>query len=313
MSRKETVRKAIAFESPGRVPIWFFNKDQLRGDVVACPVDITRNGVNEWGYAWQTLNDGTMGQPTEAVLPEWDDLAQLRTPPLDPEQRMRGAGAFMAEAGDRYTLATLGISGFTVYTFLRGFENSLTDFILERDRAEGLLDRIFDFEIGIFELAAEHGFDGVHLADDWGSQDGLFISPALWRDLFKPRYARQVKRAHELGLQVWFHCCGNIEALIEDLHEVGMDVVNISQPNVVNLERVGPQWRGKQCFMLPISYQTTSISGTPESIRREANRMHDLFGSPNGGFIGYVEDYTCMGMSNENYEACAKAFEEIKL
>ena len=48
--------------------------------------------------------------------------------------------------------------------------------------------------------------------------------------------------------------------------------------------------------MMPISYQTVSISGTPEEIYAEARRLYDSLGTPKGGFIGYVEEYSVMGM-----------------
>jgi hypothetical protein len=96
-----------------------------------------------------------------------------------------------------------------------------------------------------------------------------------------------------------------------DFHEIGVDVLNISQPNTVNLELVGRQLRGRQCFLMPISYQTVSISGTPAEIHAEAQRMYRLLGTAEGGFIGYVEEYGCMGMSPENYQACGQAFRSL--
>ena len=63
--------------------------------------------------------------------------------------------------------------------------------------------------------------------------------------------------------------------------------------------------------MMPISYQTVSISGTPREIYAEAQRLHDLLGAPTGGFIGYVEEYSVMGMSGENYRACGEAFRRL--
>ena len=98
----------------------------------------------------------------------------------------------------------------------------------------------------------------------------MMISPALWRRLFKPRYARQFALAHELGLHTWYHCCGEFLPIMEDFHEIGVDVLNISQPNVNDIAEVGRRLRGRQCFMMPISYQTVSISGTPEEIHAEA-------------------------------------------
>lgn len=306
--RNDLVKKAIAFTSPERIPIWFFNRDQLKGDILAYGISLHDENRDEWGYEWKTLDDGTMGQPNAPVLPEWDDLATFTAPALCPETRMKGFEAFTQEAEDRYRLASLGITGFTLYTFLRGFENSMTDFVLEKDLAESLLDRIVSFECDIFRLASKWNFDGVLLCDDWGSQEGLIIAPTLWREIFRPRYEKQVELAHELGLHLWFHCCGNISEIIKDMYEIGIDVINISQPNVVDVEHVGSLWRGKQCFMVPISYQTVSITGTPKDIHAEARRLVKHLGAQTGGFIGYIEDYSCMGMSEKNYQACASAF-----
>ena len=62
---------------------------------------------------------------------------------------------------------------------------------------------------------------------------------------------------------------------------------------------------------MPISYQTVAISGTVAEIYAEARRLYDLLGTPAGGFIGYVEEYGCMGMPRENYLACAEAFRRL--
>jgi hypothetical protein len=134
----------------------------------------------------------------------------------------------------------------------------------------------------------------------------------MWRELFKPRYAKQFALAHELGLHTWYHCCGEFVAIMEDFHEIGVDVLNISQPNVNDMAEVGRRLCGRQCFMMPISYQTVSIHGTPRDIYNEAERLHRLLAVPDGGFIGYVEEYGVMGMSAENYRACGEAFRRLK-
>jgi hypothetical protein len=174
------------------------------------------------------------------------------------------------------------------------------------------MDLVMDFECQLMEMAARRGFHGIHFADDWGTQTGLMISPDLWRRLFKPRYRRQFDRAHAAGLDVWYHCCGNLTEIAEDFHEIGVDVLNPAQPNVVDVAEVGRQLRGKQCFMVPISYQTVGIQGTAEEIHAEAQRLYDLLASERGGLIGYVEEYSCMGMSEENYRACGEAFRRLR-
>ena len=107
------------------------------------------------------------------------------------------------------------------------------------------------------------------------------------------------------------YCCGDFASIIPDFHEIGVDVLNISQPNTVDLAGVGRSLQGKQCFLMPISYQTVSITGTPDDILAEAQRMYRLLASHDGGFIGYVEEYGCMGMSEQNYRACGDAFRRL--
>jgi len=252
-----------------------------------------------------------MGHPTAALWEELPLAEEVSVPSLREEERMAAVSAFVAESGDRYRLASLDLSGFTVYTLLRGFEDAMLDFVATPDRFRPVMDLITDFECRLIEMAARHGFHGIHFADDWGTQSGLMLSPALWRSLFQPGYQRQFALAHELGLHVWYHCCGDFTQIIPDFHDIGVDVLNISQPNTVDLEKVGRLLKRRQCFMMPISYQTVSIRGTAEDIYAEAQRMYRLLATEAGGFIGYVEEYGCMGMSEENYRACGEAFRSL--
>jgi len=321
MERKELVRRAIEFRRPNRVPLVFWNCDQTEGDVMlyhlslGAPGDGSVNAwdwsLNEWGYRLVKTGDGTMGHPIEPFYRELPPAGEIHPPALREQERMSAAPAFFAACEDRYRLASFDLSGFTVYTLLRGFENAMQDFLLAPAGFAALMDQIVDFECDLMRLAARYGFHGIHFADDWGTQSGLMISPALWRKLFKPRYARQFALARALGLHTWYHCCGAFLAIMEDFREIGADVLKISQPNVNDIAEIGRRLRGRQCFMMPISYQTVSITGTPEEIYAEARRLFDHLATPDGGFIGYVEEYSVLGMSPENYCACDEAFRRL--
>lgn len=322
-SRKVLVDRAIKFRSPHRVPIVFWNCDQADGDVMLYHLSLGQPGdgdpqvnrwdwhTNEWGYRLESLADGTMGHPTSSLWSELPAADEVAVPPLREPERMAALPAFLEETGDRYRLASLDLSGFTVFTLLRGFEHAMLDFVEAPDRFLSVMNLIWEFECRLMRMAADHGMHGIHFADDWGTQTGLMLSPEMWRRLFKPGYRRQFERAHQLGLHVWYHCCGDFSPIVPDFHEIGVDVLNISQPNTVDLNRVGQQLRGTQCFMMPISYQTVSISGTREEILAEAQRMYQLLATPAGGFIGYVEEYGCMGMTEQNYHACGEAFRRL--
>ena len=76
MTGRELVIDAINFNNPAHVPIWFFNRDHHRGDIMYYVLNIERDGISEWGYKWEKLDDGTMGQPTNPVIPSWEDFSR---------------------------------------------------------------------------------------------------------------------------------------------------------------------------------------------------------------------------------------------
>lgn len=314
MKGKELVRRAVDLEYPSRIPILFFNRDKEKSDIVMIDVCHQYQGedqdISEWGFQWEKCDD-SMGQPLRPIIETMEDLENYRGPdPYDPE-RFRHTAEEMEKYPGQYYLASTGLSGFTIMTCLHGFAQVLEDMYIEEEFFHALADLVFGFEEQVILQLKDQGFHGVAFFDDWGTQNNLIISPDKWREVFKPRYARQFQMIHEQGMDVYFHCCGAIEAIIPDLIEIGVDMLNISQPNLFDIEELGEKYSGKICFVCPVSYQTTSINGTKEMIRSDVRALVENLGNHGGGLIGYIEDYRIMGMSEENYQACVEAFQTI--
>lgn len=312
--RRGEVIKAITFSGPTRVPIYFFNRDQDQSDIVAIEVQNHFMGpgenISEWGFTWERL-DETMGQPKDYVLADWDNFSDLDIPdPADP-QRFMDVPEFNRKYPDRFRMAALGLSGFTTMWCLRGFDKLMLDIAVDPERVDTLAELVFGFEERLITELPRFDFDAVAFFDDWGTQTGMLISPSKWREFFRPRYKRQFELVHDLGMYVYFHCCGQYLPIIPDLIEVGVDVLNISQPNLYDIPEIGRLFGGKVCFICPVSYQTTSISGTREEIFEDVRQLVENLGVFNGGLIGYVEEYQSIGLSEENYQACADAFETL--
>ena len=312
--RRNQVFKAITFQNPSYVPIYFFNRDQDQSDLVAFEVQHHFRGADkdqsEWGFVWDRM-DETMGQPLTNLIDEPSHLFDLALPnPADPA-RYIGIESFNHQYSDRFRMASLALSGFTTMSFLRGFSNLMMDLVLDPKFVEALADIVFGFEEQLIAQLPAYQFDAVAFFDDWGTQNGMIISPAAWRNFFKPRYRQQFCLAHRMGLKVYFHCCGYYPQIIPDLIEIGVDLLNISQPNLYNIPELGEKYGGKVCFVCPVSYQTTSISGTREDIFHAVQVLIDSFGRFNGGLIGYVEEYHSIGMSLVNYQYCVDAFKTL--
>lgn len=313
MNSVERVRRAFRFEKPDRIPMVYFNKDKEQGDIVMIDVQDHYGGadglVSEWGFRWERL-DKTMGQPVDSLIHDWEkDFSRMTEPEFNREKRAKWVNEQIHRTGkNQYLLGSLQLSGFTIMSFLRGFVPMMEDFYLEPEFMEKLADLVFGFEMKLIEFSAQMGLHGIAFFDDWGTQSDLLISPDLWKKFFRPRYEKEFRKAHELGIDVYFHSCGKIDRIIGELFDAGVDMLNLSQPNLYDMNLLKEQYGGKGCFVMPVSYQTTSITGTREDIFDAVKCAVDNLGSYGGGLIGYIEEYSSMGMSQDNYQSCIDAF-----
>ncbi|MHB9035518.1 MAG: uroporphyrinogen decarboxylase family protein [Armatimonadota bacterium] len=314
MFPKEIVYRAIEFKNPPRVPVVYFNRDFEKSDILASyyspseGYEPSEPGKTEWGYVWQTL-DGTMGQPIGCPLADLSNLTCYAPPNPHAPGRLVHLNQFADENRDKFLLLGLGITGFDQAIFLRGLEDFLSDLYLDRAAAERILDIVFDFENGMIEQTTGHALDCIKFADDWGTQNGMIVSPDLWRDVFKPRYARQFELVHKAGKKVWFHTCGNVYPIIGDLIDVGVDVIELLQPDLLGIDNLARDFGGKVCFCCSVDHQRTALSGTRDEVFTYADKLISKLGSFGGGFIAYIEDYSCLGMSEQNYQWICEAFD----
>jgi hypothetical protein len=314
--RKDIVIRAIERTGPPRTPIHYCNRDFECSDTAGCGYGPARAfvpsepGMTEWGFVWRAL-DATMGQPNVHPLANWERIEAYTPPDPYAPGRFDGLDAFAAANSDRFIKFGMGITGFNQATFLRGYEAFLMDLYTAPERVARILDLVFDFENGIVDQAVQHPIDAVAFGDDWGTQEGLMIAPELWRDVFRPRYADQFARIHRAGKKVWFHSCGQVHAIIGDLIEIGVDVVELLQPDLLGIDRLAADFGGRVCFCCSIDHQRRAISGARDEIFAYARRLRDTLGAFNGGFIGYVEDYACLGMSEQNYQWIREAFHSL--
>jgi hypothetical protein len=195
---------------------------------------------------------------------------------------------------------------------LHGFENTLVDLRLELERMAWLADRIVEIDLGIMQNIA-HRFPGrIHgftFTDDWGTEQDIFIRPDFWDEFFKPRYQRLFEAANSYGWKVWMHSCGKINAILESLVEIGLDVIEPQQPTVLGIEEIGRRFRGRICFASLCDIQHTLPFKNEPEIAAEARLLLQEWAMPDGGFI--LIDYgdgAAIGVGLEKKQAMLEAF-----
>ncbi|MDR2618155.1 MAG: hypothetical protein LBC62_04710, partial [Treponema sp.] len=213
---------------------------------------------------------------------------------------------------DKYITTGIFMVLFERLHSLRGFENLMLDFYLEREKLEALADRIVEFDIGIIRNTARRfpgRVDGISFSDDWGTEQAAFISVGLFEEFFKPRYKKIFGACHEAGWHVWLHSCGKITALVPSLIETGVDVFNLLQPRVFGLEEFGKQFAGKTCFSTCADIQHTLPFKSQPEIEEEVKLLLQYWATPQGGFI--LSDYGdnhAVGVSEDAHRAMFDAY-----
>jgi uroporphyrinogen decarboxylase len=188
-----------------------------------------------------------------------------------------------------FAVMASGASVFQHPTFLRGIDQLLMDMAVQPELAHWLMDRYTDFYLKFFDrmlTAARGQIDILRAADDLGTQRGLFFSPAMFRTFIKPRLNKLVDMTHSHGAKFLFHSCGAIRPLIEDLIEIGVDILDPLQAAAEGMDPqvLKDQFGSRLGLHGGICTQYLLPNGTPDEVRREVQRRIEILGA-GGGYI----------------------------
>ncbi len=175
---------------------------------------------------------------------------------------------------------------FERHWWLRGMENALTDFYEYPEETHRLYQALTDFYVKLIRNAKKHrDIDGVFITDDIGTQKSPFFSMQIFREFFKPYYAQLIQAAHEEGLHVWLHTCGNVTDFVEDFIEIGFDVLHPIQKYSMDEVEVARRFGGRITILAGLDVQQIIPNGTTEEVRREVRHIIDTYARPEGRLI----------------------------
>jgi uroporphyrinogen decarboxylase len=170
---------------------------------------------------------------------------------------------------------------------VRGYEPFLMDLLTQRDWAEWLLDRYCENNLRVAVAAARADYDMIATGDDVANQTALMFQPALWREVMKPRWAQVIAAAKAIkpGIHVWYHSDGNVEVILDDLVEIGIDILNPVQPECVDPLAIRRRYGRRLAFDGCVGTQTTFPFGTPADMARVVRELGERLDARRGGLM----------------------------
>jgi hypothetical protein len=222
----------------------------------------------------------------------------------DEDLRLLEEGSRRWYEGSEYSLVgSFGGAGFGDIAFVPGphvthpkgirdpeewYVSSLTrkDYIMEIFRLQYELQMK---NLAMYRQAVGDRIDVIFMSGtDFGSQNGPFISPAAYREMFKPLHKSMNDWVHRhTRWKTFYHTCGSIAAFLDDFAEAGIDILNPVQISAVGMSPSMLKEKHGKDFVFwggAIDAQHTLAFGTPQQVADEARRNREVLGR-DGGFV----------------------------
>ncbi len=262
------------------------------------PPDPYGTGPDAWGVMWtnQGPNPVVNGNTVAKDYKMFDDMDEwkehVKFPPLEfmpLDDIFNGMWHGMQCNRDEHVISCLMLSGqFERMNQIIGMENALCAFYEYPDEVHEFFEAMCEYKLKCIDIAYEKLHpDVIHMHDDWGTNNNMFMDPDLWREFIKPCEERYAKRIHELGMIYMHHSCGYIMQIIPDLIEIGVDVI---EPLMVanDMDELLEKYNGKITLAGGIDNRVIdSVDGTPETVIKEVHRVMDRYCKPENRFVPY--------------------------
>ncbi len=209
----------------------------------------------------------------------------------DGERRLSEGARRLRRQTDRAIIGLFGGNLLEMGQFLYRNDNFLMLLAAEPEKAHDFLERLCQKHLQTLEkfLALVGPYiDVVLFGDDLGMQSGPQMSPAMYREFFKPRHARLWRRAKQIAdVKVMLHCCGGVRELLPDLIDAGLDAINPVQISCQGMQAAGLKHDFGQAITFWGGGCDTRLilpRATPDEVRRHV-REQTLALRPGGGFV----------------------------
>ncbi|MCL1829813.1 MAG: hypothetical protein FWG21_00105 [Oscillospiraceae bacterium] len=345
MTCKERVKAAFSYMKPDRVPVFaefvpevreklyeYFgvNDPHQLGVIIGNDMLMHTEGIQNsyygpqeeytcrWGIKWKYF-DNPSGRYTEMIeRPLSDDpdgkklLAYTIPDPTDESIYLPFRELVKKYGNDYFICGSLACTIFESSWYLHGLEETIIDMVLRPEYMGELFDKVMQFPLLVGLQMIDEGADMIWLGDDIGTQDKMMLSPTLWRETLKPRLAKIITAYKERNpdIIVAYHSCGYIEPVIEDLIDIGVDVLNPVQPHAMDPAILKKKYGNRLSFWGSIDIQYVLPHGTKDDIYDEVSLRMQTIGKDGGLLMGPAHNIQA-DTSIENILAFYEAAKEL--
>jgi uroporphyrinogen decarboxylase len=259
------------------------------------PEYYTKEGyIDEFGRRFEYKKNPTDGMTLSYYMGGTYENFEVyqQSPQPDPDhplrEKMYRAGKQVEKDYNNDIAMLPGISGMMEVTW-EGFGlESFSKLLSRPSEAKCVFDDRGKFAVELTKRIIEWGEElGIMIFDDFGYKKGLFMSPAKYKEYVIPWLKRICTTAHNAGLKVFLHSCGDDYKILPDLIDAGVDALHPIEPTTANPEynifKLNEKYGDKLSFVGNVSPQDLSDKH-PTDIQTYVKKLIKKVG-PGGGYI----------------------------
>ncbi len=252
-----------------RVDCWGIRVDRVDGEWQITGNPLRGASVDDLGsYPWPEA------RIDEDLLAGWEKRAR----------ELREQGRYVVVAGHPvYGILELGC-------WMCGYDDFFLKLAADTDFVRVFFDRILEIQLAVIEqyyAALGSYIDLTTSGDDFGSQNGPLISPAMFESLIAPCFSERIRRTKEAGrCRYWHHTCGSVADLLDEIVGCGVDILNPIQTSAAGMEprSLKDRFGDRLVFWGGVDVQQFLPRATLAEIPAHVDELARVLGE-NGGYV----------------------------
>jgi len=317
------IKKCIALEVPGKVPIFGTSMDF---DIKYCGINRVEYGGNlekivesstkvarEFDYDWILLhpddyieferiiktivNEKFPARPVEYLKPSLENIKKFKIPDFKRDLRMpvylEAISRVKEIFGDTICITGRLAAPFSSAALIFGISETMMLTIEGTDTLKRALEFFTELQIEWGKEQIRAGANAIWIGDCVASSQ--FISPGIY-EMFAAEGAKivskEIKRANGIA---YYHAAESSRSHLKIMSDLGFDIINIGEG--IDIKEAKRIISNRVCISGNLAPIKVLENGTIENVKEETKRIM-LDGKENGGFIFNTEE----GISDQTPE-----------
>lgn len=244
--------------------------------------------VDEWGIKYKITPDlRTLPWFLEGPIKKPEDLDRYEFPDPYAPGRLRKLEAINKMVGEEMAIAAAFPLGgpLTAASFLSGFDTFLKYAISAPKFAERLLTLQTRYCIETAKQYLDAGVEIIFLNEDLGDVHGPLLAPKVFRERVVPHLKKLCETLKKRGAKVLLHCDGNLNLIMEDLINLGIDGLHpLERKSHMDIADIKTGYGDKICLIGNVDASVLLPLGSREEIANQIRECIEVAG-PGGGYI----------------------------